>query len=260
MKYLEHSERKHFSKDLSKCSELKNLPDLVTDLSSGDETVRLKALDDILDEIGTTKPQCCRAEQFSQLLDSLAPLMTNIQNHELQRIASIIEVLSTKVWFMIYEEFLNFLDIIKTKEIIKLMKTTFLNESSQTPIKESFAYSIFSFRVINDTNDQCFNPILILLLNRLKEEEKRWNKQPYNKEHDPKRCKYGFRTLATILNGLSALCLEHDVQKQEIANRGGIEIGLRYLNHPSAKIRVMAALLFGLSGEQNIGQQFRKNN
>ncbi|KAA6372918.1 MAG: hypothetical protein EZS28_031554, partial [Streblomastix strix] len=127
------------------------------------------------------------------------------------------------------------------------------------PIKESLAYSISSFRII-DEYDQCFNPILNLLLNRLKEEEKFWNKKSYNKQLDPKRCKYGFRTLATILNALSILCLEHNGLQQEIANRGGIEIGLRYLNHPSAKIRVMAAVLFGLSREDNIGYDFRKNN
>ncbi|KAA6354398.1 MAG: hypothetical protein EZS28_050075, partial [Streblomastix strix] len=127
------------------------------------------------------------------------------------------------------------------------------------PIKESLAYSISSFRFI-DEYDQCFSPILNLLLNRLKEEEKFWSKKPYNKELDPKRCKYGFRTLATILNALSILCLEHNGLQQEIANRGGIDIGLRYLNHPSAKIRIMAAILFGLSREDNIGYNFRKNN
>ncbi|KAA6392969.1 MAG: hypothetical protein EZS28_011502, partial [Streblomastix strix] len=52
----------------------------------------------------------------------------------------------------------------------------------------------------------------------------------------------------------------NDGLKQEIADHGGIEIGLRYLNHPSAKIRVMAALLFGLSRERMIGYNFRKNN
>ncbi|KAA6372919.1 MAG: hypothetical protein EZS28_031555 [Streblomastix strix] len=78
MNHLEHSEGKHFSLYLSNCNELKNLPSLVADLSSVEETVKLKALDNILDEIGTAKVQYCRAEQFSGLLEGLAPLMTNI--------------------------------------------------------------------------------------------------------------------------------------------------------------------------------------
>ncbi|KAA6396455.1 MAG: hypothetical protein EZS28_008016 [Streblomastix strix] len=255
MNHLEHSERKHFSLYLSNYNELKNLPSLVADLSSVEETVRLKSLDNILDEIGTAKMQCCRAEQFSGLLDGLAPLMTNIQNHELQRIASILELLSTKHLLMIDAELVSFLGIFKTKDIKNLMKLAFLNESTQMPIKESLAYTISSFRVIDDEYDQCFSPILYLLLNRLKEEEKFWNKKSYNKKLDQKRCKYGFRTLATILNALSITRLGTDVIKQEIANRGGIEIGLRYLNHPSAKIRVMAALLFGLNDFRNEEQQ-----
>ncbi|KAA6371333.1 MAG: hypothetical protein EZS28_033141 [Streblomastix strix] len=252
MKHLEHSERKHYSFDL--------IPSHVEDLNSIDETIRLKSLDNILDEIGTAKIQCCRADQFSGLLDSLEPLMKNIQNHELQRIASILELLSTKHLIMVNAEFANFLVIIKTKDIVNLMKTAFLDESTPVLMKESLAYSISSFRVIIDKYDQCFSLILNLLLNRLKEEEKHWSQQPYNKELDPRRCKYGIRTLATILNALSIICLGNDGLKQEIADHGGIEIGLRYLNHPSAKICVMAALLFGLSRERMIGQQFRKNN
>jgi hypothetical protein len=54
---------------------------------------------------------------------------------------------------MVNAEFANFLVIIKTKDIVNLMKTAFLDESTPVLVKESLAYSISSFRVIDDPND-----------------------------------------------------------------------------------------------------------
>lgn len=86
------------------------------------------------------------------------------------------------------------------------------------------------------------------------------NNQPYNKNLDPKRNKYGFRTLATILNALSSFTIREDGLKREIAIRGAIDIGRKYISHNSAKIRVSASFFYGLIVDDLIGLEFRKNN
>ncbi|KAA6403656.1 MAG: hypothetical protein EZS28_000814 [Streblomastix strix] len=238
-----------------------SLPSLVADLSSVDETVRLKALYNILDEIGTAKIECCRASQFSSLLAQLYLLMRDFfKVEELEQIAEILELLSTKITVMTDEEANKFIYIFKAKQIGYLMKIKFLDPSIPKSVKESLAYSISAFGLIDDYYDFIFNPILKFLMEKLKIMEELLNKQPYKKELDPKRSKYGFRTLATILNALCIFTFGNYGLKSQIASHGGIEIGMRYMNHQSNKIRVIAATLFGLSSDKSIGIDFRTKN
>ncbi|KAA6370190.1 MAG: hypothetical protein EZS28_034283 [Streblomastix strix] len=199
------------------------------------------ALDNILDEIGTAKIECYRAEQFSGLLDGLIPIIKDATNIEAERVDCIIELLSTKQFVMVNEETNNFITIFKAKDLGNMMKAAFMNNSTPASVKESLAQSISSLGIIADVNDEYFKPILDLLFDRLKSLEEQFVITPYKKDIDPKRNKYGLRTLQSILNALCVYAIGGIEFQKEIANRGGIEIGYQYIQNKSAKTRVIAA-------------------
>ncbi|KAA6368823.1 MAG: hypothetical protein EZS28_035650 [Streblomastix strix] len=248
MNHLEHWKGKH-------C-----IPELVAKLDSNDESVKLKALKKTMKKIGKARMECCRAKQFSGLLDKINLLMIDLKSKKAEHAIAILELLSTKITVMQDEEVDKLINIFKAKELDTIMKLTFLNKATPEPLKESLAYSISALGVIKYTYESCFESVIEFLLEKLKAMEELLGKQPYNKELDPKRSKYGFRTLATILNALCIFTFEDYAFNQKIMNYGGIEIGLRYLNHKSTKIRVIASTLFGLSCFKNIGFHFRKIN
>ncbi|KAA6391594.1 MAG: hypothetical protein EZS28_012877, partial [Streblomastix strix] len=75
MQHIEFCPRKLVSWDISKCDELRNLPEFVAQLTSEDSTKRLEALEKIFDAILAVQIEYCRAEQFSGLLDGLQPFL-----------------------------------------------------------------------------------------------------------------------------------------------------------------------------------------
>ncbi|KAA6389447.1 MAG: hypothetical protein EZS28_015026 [Streblomastix strix] len=75
-----------------------------------------------------------------------------------------------------------------------------------------------------------------------------------------KHKKYGLSTLETVIIAFGYYALQQDRFNYELANRGGIEIGFRYLTHSSVKVRIAASCLFGIATDRQIGSEFRKNN
>ncbi|KAA6367706.1 MAG: hypothetical protein EZS28_036767, partial [Streblomastix strix] len=260
MKHLEHCIGKHVNPDVSKCDELKNLPDLVQQLKSEQQLIRLNALDNILKEIGTVQMELCRAEQFSELFDQLSLLIKDISSPEAEKSVSIIELLSTQHLNMVLSEKQITIDIFKEKQLGKLIKEIYQNEKTPALIKESAAYSIFEWETIENAEDPCFKPILDFLQEKLKSEEDRLELHPYNSETEQKRNKYGLTTLESILDAFCVYSYDEEQLQQELYDRGGIQIGIRYINHPSAKVRVSATCLLYLITDQSVGSEFRKNN
>ncbi|KAA6381815.1 MAG: hypothetical protein EZS28_022658 [Streblomastix strix] len=260
MKRFEHCIGKHVNSDVSQCDELKQLPKLVEQLSSEDGSLRHEALGSILYEIGNVHMELCRSEQFSKLLDGIIPLMQDAHSQEMKQATAIIELLSTQRLNMVVDEREKINELFKGKEkLVKLMKETFLNESIPKQLKESLTFSIFEWEIIENVKDPCFVPILDFLLVQLMAEEERLHIHPYDAETEIKRNKYGLSTFDAILDAFCVFCLKEEF-KQEIANRGGIEIGIRYLTHQSAKIRVAASCICGIVCHKTIGQVFRENN
>ncbi|KAA6398954.1 MAG: hypothetical protein EZS28_005520 [Streblomastix strix] len=259
MKRLEHCTGIHVSPDVRKCCELNQIPILLTQLASEESVVRLHALGKIVDQIGIVQMQLCRAEQFSELLDRLGLLLQNLLSKEAEFAFAIIELLSTQRFDMIADE-RNKLDLLfKQKQLGQLMKDAFLNEQTPAIIKESTAFSISEWEIIDDEDDQCFKQILDFLLEKLRNEEERLLIQPYDIENEIKRNKYGFRTLDAILDALCVYGIQNQFQ-EAVANRGGIDIGRRYLNHQSLRIQISSTFLFGIIGNQEIGAAYRLNN
>ncbi|KAA6366614.1 MAG: hypothetical protein EZS28_037859 [Streblomastix strix] len=205
--------------------------------------------------------ECCRSEQLSSILDAVVPFLQDIQSQEAKRAIAIIELLTTQHYYMINieKDKMAALFIAKT-ELCQLMKKSFLNESTPISIKESIAYIISIWQIINTSTDLCFKPILELLQNILKTEEDRLNQHPYELQNEPKRNKYGMTTLESILIAYGLFSIRSDDIKNEIAKRGGINIGLKYLNHPSKMSMIAASCIIFISCDRSNGLEFRKNN
>ncbi|KAA6339343.1 MAG: hypothetical protein EZS28_052621, partial [Streblomastix strix] len=236
------------------------IPDLVQQLKSEQQSIRLSALDNILKEIGTVQMELCRAEQFSELFDQLSFLIKDISSPEAEKSVSIIELLSTQHLNMVIFECQQLLVIFKEKQLGKLIKEIYQNEKTPALIKESAAYSIFDWVTIENAEDPCFKPILDFLQEKLKSEEDRLELHPYNSETEQKRNKYGLTTLESILDAFCAYSYDEENLKKEICDREGIQIGIRYIDHPSAKVRVSATCLQSIITDQSVGSEFRKNN
>ncbi|KAA6397117.1 MAG: hypothetical protein EZS28_007354 [Streblomastix strix] len=260
MQHLEFCPGKHLSWDISKCDELRNLPEFVAQLTSEDSTKRLEALEKIFDAILAVQIEYCRAEQFSGLLDGLQPLLVDIQSKEAEKAVQIIELLWAKQFNTIQSEREKLFGLFKEKQLRRLMKKAFLNYSTPAPIKESLALQIFLWNCIENAEDSCFIPILDLIQSKLKVEEEYLLKHPNGLNHESKWSKIGLQNLEVYLTAFCYYSSDSDEFAKEIAKRDGINIGLRYLKHPLVQIREPASNLFGIAMHQTIGLEFRKNN
>lgn len=85
----------------------------------------------ILIEINSVQIDLCHAEQFSKLLDGLEPLLADIQSKEAGLAVDIIELLWIKrVFSTVENERIKFFAIFKEKQLGKIMKEAYLNEST----------------------------------------------------------------------------------------------------------------------------------
>ncbi|KAA6371162.1 MAG: hypothetical protein EZS28_033311 [Streblomastix strix] len=243
MHHLEHCIGIHVSSDVSRCDELKQLPNLVSLLISDDSTIRIDTLEKIIDEIGKAKMELCRAEQFSGLLNGLVPILQNLLCKEAEQAINIIELLSNLHFNMVQAEKGKLNVTFKETNISKILKEAFLNQATPSQIKETLVFSITIWNSIDNSTDQCFKPILDYLLDILKTEEERLQLHPYNPDEELKRNKYGYTTLESVLVPFGTFSVGSIDLQKAIINIKGIEIGERYLNHPSERIRISASCM-----------------
>ncbi|KAA6398220.1 MAG: hypothetical protein EZS28_006257 [Streblomastix strix] len=140
------------------------------------------------------------------------------------------------------------------------MKKVFLDESTPDSIKESIAYSLSEWEYINSAKDKCFIPILNLLFDNLKKEEERLQIHPYDQSNEIRRNKYGLITLEDIIEALYIYSIGSNYQQDEMFKRRCIQLGQKYLNHLSVKVRIAASCLFGLASDITLGYEYRMNN
>ncbi|KAA6386730.1 MAG: hypothetical protein EZS28_017742 [Streblomastix strix] len=260
MQHLEFCPGKHVTWNINQCDELKTLPNHIAQLTSVVSSVRLDALQNIFEEILAVKIEFCRAEQFSELLDGIKPLLGDIQSKEAEKVVSIIELLWAKRFDIIMSERTKIYALFKDKQLGRLMKEAFLNPQTPIYIKENLSYSISLWKCIENVEDSCFIPILDMIQSKLKEEEQYLLQHPNDINHESKWSKYGIQSLEVLLSAFGFYALISDNFQQEIARRDGIQIGLRYLKHQSIQVRIKAANLFRISSNKTIGSEFRKNN
>ncbi|KAA6396468.1 MAG: hypothetical protein EZS28_008005 [Streblomastix strix] len=192
----------------------------------------------------------CRAEQFYGLLDKIATFLQDIQSKESEQVVGIIELLWTKRLNWIQSERDKIYSYFKVNELSKRMKETYLNELTPISIKESIAISIFEWDIIESVQDPCFIPILDMLHQQIKLEEEHLL-QSQNVD-ESKWSKYGLSTIEVLFLAFSFYSFQSDLIKQEIVNREGIEIAVRFLTHPSAWVRNSAFRLLSIAIDKKI--------
>ncbi|KAA6389820.1 MAG: hypothetical protein EZS28_014652 [Streblomastix strix] len=145
------------------------------------------------------------------------------------------------------------------QQLVQSMKTSFLDLATPLQLKENIGYSICDWQLIENAEDPCFKPVIDLLFEQLKCEEERMNNPQYDFESDQRRHKYGLKPIEQIIENIASFCLSEYKIKKELIQRGAIEIGMKYLTHPSALIKCNASILFGLMTDEELGANFRRD-